>query len=202
MVPSLIFSYNVAMMLDLSFLETVPLPHDAVEVARIGQAWGVRGGFKVYPHSSQPEAILACDTWLVQLASTSTSQHSTTWLLPIHNLKLQKEVWLAQSPMVTDRTAAEYLRNMRVFVPRTQFPDLDEEEYYWVDLIGCKVHNLEGIYLGEVEHLMTSGAQATLVLSYADAKPQAERLIPFVSAIVQQVDTQNKRIVADWQADY
>lgn len=190
------------MTVDLSFLKTALLPSDAIEVARIGQARGIKGGFKVHPHSSNPEAILVNKTWLVQAAQQYPSQQKRTWTLPIEQLKLQGDVWLAHSSDVVDRTAAECLRNMRVFVPRTQFPQPDDDEYYWVDLIGCNVHNLEGIHLGVVHDLMESGMQTTLVLSYTVVDKTAERLIPFVTAIVQQVDIQKKRIVADWQADY
>lgn len=186
-----------------SFLTLAELPHDAVEVARIGLAWGIKGGFKVHAHSAEALAICSNNTWYIQPPENATGLQGATWLLPISNLKPQGDVWLVQSAAIPDRTTAEYLRNMRVFVSRTHFPALDDEEYYWVDLIGCSVHNLAGVYLGEVRDLMASAAQTTLVLSYAtDAQQKNERLIPFVSAIVQQVDIDAKRIVADWQEDY
>lgn len=191
------------MAIDLSsFLTAAELPNDAVEVASIGQARGIKGEFRVHAHSAHASAICASQTWYVQLPAAAAS-NGATWLLPVSSLKQQGDVWLAYSSAVADRTTAEYLRNMRVFVSRTQFPALDADEYYWVDLIGCSVHNLEGVHLGIVRDLMASGAQTTLVLSYNDAAQQeSERLIPFVSAIVQQVDTSAKRIVADWQTDY
>lgn len=192
------------MAIDLSsFLTAADLPHDAVEVARIGLAWGIKGGFKVHPHSAQASAIGSNTTWYVQRAAAPNQPNPAAWLLPIEQLKPQGDVWLAHSSAIADRTAAEQLRNLRVWVARAQFPDLEDDEYYWVDLIGCSVHNLEGEFLGVVDDLMTSGAQATLVLSYQNsAQTQAERLIPFVSAIVQQVDTAAQRIIADWQTDY
>ena len=39
------------------------LPSDAVEIGRITDAWGVKGWFKVLPHSSEPAALLAGKRW-------------------------------------------------------------------------------------------------------------------------------------------
>ena len=44
-------------------LEPAELPADAIEVARIGEAWGVKGWFKVLPFSAQPEALFYYKRW-------------------------------------------------------------------------------------------------------------------------------------------
>ena len=46
-----------------SILESHPLPEDAIEVARIGEAWGVKGWFKVVAHSKMPEAVFSSKRW-------------------------------------------------------------------------------------------------------------------------------------------
>ena len=56
---------------------------------------------------------------------------------------------LVQTKVVPDRNAAEALRGARVFVPRSSFPSVGEDEYYWVDLIGLAVVNREGVALGD-----------------------------------------------------
>ncbi len=186
-----------------SFLTAVDLPSDAVEVAYIGHAWGVKGGFKVHTHNDIPEAIRTNHTWYIKLPKNLSSKNELAWLLRINKLKQQGDTLLAHSSAISDRTTAEYLCNARVLIPRSQFPELDQEEYYWIDLIGCEVYNLEGVYLGVVRDLLSSSAQTTLVLVYGDTKQKEhERLIPFVSAIVQEVDTKDKIILADWQQDY
>ena len=109
---------------------------------------------------------------------------------------------MATSPAVADRNAAEALRGARVFIAREHFPKTDDGEYYWVDLLGLKVSNREGVALGTVKDLLATGPQTTLVLSYEEDGKERERMIPFVDAYIDQVDLAAKTIVADWQPDY
>ncbi len=185
-----------------SILESHPLPEDAIEVARIGEAWGVKGWFKVVAHSKMPEAVFSSKRWYLQPAQRGAITFSGTLRLPISQVKTHGDTLVAQSLPIADRTAAELLRGARVFIPRASFPTPDEGEYYWVDLIGCRVSNRQGADLGVVQDLLPTGPQTTLVLAFeANGKP-AERLIPFVNAFVDSVDTAAKTIVVDWQADY
>jgi 16S rRNA processing protein RimM len=57
--------------------------------------------------------------------------------------------------------------------------------------------------LGVVRELLSTGAQTVLVIDYSeeDGKPQ-ERMIPFVSAYVDDVDLKARQIRVDWQKDY
>jgi 16S rRNA processing protein RimM len=67
------------------------------------------------------------------------------------------------------------------------------------------VRNREGIELGEVKELLSTGPQTVLVLSQASPEPDAkpiERMIPFVNAYIDQVDIPAGLILVDWQADY
>jgi 16S rRNA processing protein RimM len=109
---------------------------------------------------------------------------------------------VASARDVADRGAAEALRGARIFVARSSFPTTAIDEYYWVDLIGLDVVNREGVALGQVRELLSTGPQTVLVISYKqDGKPQ-ERMIPFVATFVDDVDLAARRIRVDWQADY
>ena len=123
-------------------------------------------------------------------------------LLRIKEAREHSDTVVASSHEVPDRTAAESLRGARIFVSRASFPTPDSDEYYWVDLLGLDVVNREGLPMGQVKDLMATGPQTVLVLSFEqDGKPQ-ERMIPFVSAYIDQVDLAARRIMVDWQPDY
>jgi 16S rRNA processing protein RimM len=128
-------------------------------------------------------------------------------LLKITQAKEQGEYVVAMAQEVSDRNAAEALKGASVFVSRSSFPTADSDEFYWVDLIGLNVENREGVLLGQVQDLIDTGPHCVLRVrrpdAAADAKPdEAERLIPFVSAYVDQVDLPGRRIVVDWGLDY
>lgn len=188
-------------------LESVTLPPDAVELGHIDQAWGVQGWFKVLPYSAEAQALLASRRWYLQAgarsAGSARASFCGTLLLPIRQARMHAGTLIACAPGVADRDAATALRGARIFVPRCGFPPAAQDEYYWVDLIGLAVVNRQGVALGRVRELRSSGAQTLLVLDCAPpgGKP-AERLIPFVSAFVDSVALADKRITVDWQPDY
>jgi 16S rRNA processing protein RimM len=108
---------------------------------------------------------------------------------------------------ITDRNMAEALKGAAVFIPRSQFPQLkDEDEFYWADLIGLEVENQQGERLGVVHDMMSNGPQSILrITDQASPDPAQlanERLIPFVEQFVIKVDQEAKKIVVDWGLDY
>lgn len=183
----------------LPTLEAAELPVDAIEVGRIADAWGIKGWFKVLPHSAQPEALFSSKRWLLQPPGAAGSQ---AFKLAIREAKEHSDVIVASSEDVPDRNAAEALRGARVFVPRSSFPTAGDDEYYWVDLIGLAVVNREGVALGSVRELLASGPQTTLVLDATEDGKPVERMVPFVSAFVDKVDLAGRLITVDWQPDY
>jgi 16S rRNA processing protein RimM len=186
----------------LAELERAELPADAVEVGRIQDAWGIKGGFKVLSYSASPEALFATRRWFVQPPEHVHRAIEGTALLRISQVKEHGQALVVHAHDVPDRTAAETLKGARIFVPRSSFPSLPEGEYYWIDLIGLAVVNRQGILLGSVRDLISTGLQQVLVVDYEELGESRERLIPFVSAYVDTVDLPARRITVDWQVDY
>jgi 16S rRNA processing protein RimM len=183
-------------------IEPAELPADAIEVGRILDAWGVKGWLKVLPHSADPQALFSTKRWLLQPGDKGPQSFSGTVLMRVREAREHSDVVVARADGIEDRAAAEALRGARIFIPRSSFPSAGEDEYYWVDLLGLDVFNREGVALGKVTDLLTTGPQTVLVLEYEENGKVQERMLPFVSAYIDQVDLQARRIVADWQADY
>lgn len=183
-------------------LEAAALPADAIEVGRIADAWGVKGWFKVIAHSASPEALFSSRRWFIQPSERGAKTFSGTVILRIKEAKEHSDVVVASAHDVDDRGAAELLRGARIFVPRSSFPTAADDEYYWVDLIGLDVVNREGVAMGKVKDLMSTGPQTVLVLEFEEDGKPAERMIPFVAAFVDKVDLAGKKVTVDWQPDY
>jgi 16S rRNA processing protein RimM len=185
-------------------------PEDAVEVGRIVDAWGVKGWIKVQPFASDPQALFSSKRWFLKPADDAAVKRPASaqpagqplpQLLKIVQAKNHGDVVVAQVQEVEDRSGAEALRGARIFVGRSSFPTADPDEYYWVDLIGMSVVNREQGALGTVVGLIDTGPHSVLRIQPAD--PQAEeRLVPFVAAYVDDVNTAEKRITVDWGLDY
>ena len=184
-------------------------PDDAVEIGRIVDAWGLKGWFKVQPFASDPQALFSSRRWFLLppektgVARPASVTAPTPALLKITQVKDHGDVVVALAQEVPDRTAAEALRGARVFVPRASFPTPDPDEFYWVDLIGLDVVNRDAVALGRVIGLIDTGPHSVLrVLPDGETSAEAERLIPFVAAYVDDVSIEQRRITVDWGLDY
>lgn len=183
--------------------ERAELPADAVELARVDDAWGVRGWFKVQPHGAGADALLAARQWFLLPPEKGPKPFfDGVRALALRQARVHGSGVVASAHGVEDRDAAQALRGARVFVARSQFPALTEGEYYWVDLIGLSVFNRQGELLGVVSDLLAAGPQSTLVLGYEQGGKRRERMIPFVAAYIDAVDLSAGRIGVDWQSDY
>lgn len=183
-------------------LEAADLPADAIEVGRITDAWGIKGWFKVLPYNADPEALFSAKNWYLMPAEKGAKTFLGAARLAIKEAKVHSDTVVAFAQEVDDRNAAEALRGARVFVSRSSFPAAGKDEYYWVDLIGLSVVNREGVALGTVRELLSTGAQTVLVMEYQQDGKMIERMIPFVSVYVDDVDMPARRIIVNWQADY
>lgn len=195
----------------MSGLTGTALPDDAIEVARVLDAWGVKGWLKVLPHSSDPAALFKSKSWFLQAPEARFRPgfvaFSGTVRVDIEEAKTHSGSVVVKIIGIDDRNPAEALRGARIFLPRSSFPAAEKDEYYWVDLIGLTVVNREGVDLGRVRDLMATGPHSVLCVEFSvpaegGSEKLDERMIPFVAAYVDSVDIPGKRIVVDWQPDY
>jgi 16S rRNA processing protein RimM len=192
-------------------------PADAVEVGRILGAWGVKGGLKLKPFASDPQALFASKQWFIEpgdpaqalrrpMPAAAPGALAGPTMLQVSEAREQGEFIVATTPGVTDRDVAQALAGWRVFVARSSFPRPDDGEFYWIDLIGLHVVNREGVALGSVSGLIETGPHCVLKVQPLSAQTGAEapeeRLIPFVDAYVDAVDLPGRLISVDWDTSY
>lgn len=172
-------------------------PADLIEIGTVGDAYGVKGWVKIFAHAGPGkggDALLGARTWWLEGRTPGIKQARAVLQSRRHVATV-----VAQLDGVNDRDAALALRGQRVFVPRTVFPKLSADEYYWVDLQGLDAFDTQDRPLGVVADLIDNGAHSVLRIEFkqAGAKP-GERMIPFVDAYVKSVDLTARRIVLDW----
>ncbi|MFG6466874.1 ribosome maturation factor RimM [Roseateles sp. BYS87W] len=171
-------------------------------MGRILDAWGIKGWFKVQAYSTDADALFNAKQWFLKSDGPKPGQRT----LKILSVREHGEGIVASAEGVEDRNAAEALRGWELWISRADFPRAGDGEYYWVDLIGLDVINREGQALGQVIGLIDTGAHAVLRILppgiQQPAKPDQERLIPFVDAFLDGVDLAARQIRVDWGLDY
>ena len=178
-------------------------PDDVLEVGAIVDAYGLKGWVKIAAHADAGrggDALLVAKRWWLLKGGERK-------LVQARQAKIHSDSIVAQLDVAADRDQALALRGYSVHVRRSDFPALETDEYYWVDLLGLDVVNEAGVELGKVADMIDNGAQSVLRIEYPDIGKDGqaitgERLIPFVGVYVKTVDQAAKRIVVDWEADY
>ena len=195
----------------LAAADDAAFPGDAIEVGRVLGAWGIKGGIRVKPFSSDPEALFTSRRWFIQppesILGAKAGVTRFPSLLHITSSKAQGDSVVATAQELPDRNAAEAMQGARVFIARSSFPTAGNGEYYWIDLIGLAVVNRQAETLGTVIGLIDTGAHSVLRVGRPGAAPDAsledsERLIPFVAAFIDDVSLPERRITVDWGLDY
>jgi len=159
-------------------------------MGRVIAPFGVRGQVKVQPFSAATGNLVAYANWWFG--------RDDDWQeYRIEQAHVQGHVLVAKLESCDDRQAAMLLRGVEVAVPREAFPDTNEGEFYWADLIGLEVTNEEGQDFGQVAQILATGANDVLVI-----RGERERLIPFIAAVVKRVNLAAGMITVDWGADY
>ncbi|NLW98482.1 MAG: ribosome maturation factor RimM [Actinomycetales bacterium] len=161
-------------------------------IARIGKPHGTRGEVTVQVHTDDPESRFAPGAVFTTQAPTGSGVPRA---LTLAAARLHRDIWLLQFEEIPDRTGAEGLRGTTLHLDEEQVAaEADEESWYEDELVGLTAYDPAGGRLGEVTGLVTGAAQDLLVVGLEDG---AEAMVPFVAAIVLEVDVEGGRVVMD-----
>lgn len=159
-------------------------------MGHVAAPFGVKGWLKVFAYTEARDGLFDYSDWWLG--------RGDDWRpVEVEDAQIHGKALVAKLAGVDDRSAAEPLKGLEIAVPRDQLEAAGEDEYYWMDLVGLEVVNRSGERLGEVAGLLETGANDVLRVT-----AERERLIPFVGAIVLDVDLGARRILVDWGADY
>ncbi len=151
-------------------------------------AHGLQGLVRIRPYTEVPEDVGAYGPLM-------SADGERSFVLEIRN-RTGKGQLLAHVDGVDDRTAAEELRGVELYVSRDRLPDAEEDEFYHADLIGLAVVSTDGGPIGQVRALYDFGGGDVLEIEQAAG---GIATIPFTRAAVPDVDLQAGRIVVDSQ---
>ncbi len=156
-------------------------------MGRLGAARGLKGWLRVKSYADPPEQLQNYRIWNLLV----NDQCRKTTLRRLRTTPRGLECLLDG---IDTRDAAEALRGAEIRVNRADLPPAGKDEWYWADLEGLEVRNLEGQPLGRVHGLMATGANDVLIV-----QGERRRLIPFVpGSRVREVDLQERRLIVDW----
>lgn len=162
-----------------------------VVVGRIGKPHGIRGEVTLDVRTDEPDRRFAPGTTLRAEAPAGADRRPTA--LTVERARWHQSTLLVTFEELADRNAAEAVRGTVLFatIGHHEKPE-DPEEYYDHQLVGLAVVDLDGTPLGEVKAVVHGSAQDLLTVRTPDGR---DALVPFVSALVPEVDLEAGRVV-------
>ncbi len=172
---------------------------DMVVFGRVSGPYSLHGWVKIHFFGDDWAALGEMPQWWLGSGSEADAGASTWVAHELDQLKLHGKSMIAKLVQVSDRNAAEAIDGFYIAAPRTALPKTAANEYYWADLIGLDVVNVQDELLGQVVGLMSSGAHDVLSVKDGDGR---ERLLPFVAQVVKSVDAAQRQIRVEWGLDW
>ncbi len=173
-------------------------PSKHVVVGKFGAVYGIKGWLKVHSYTDETESIFDYQPLLIKQKGRLQEVQVTDWRR--HNKGL-----VAKLEGFDLREDAQSLVGIEILVNDELLPELDSDEFYWRDLMGCKVTTSKGYDLGTVDDIMETGSNDVLVVKSKpnDAFGKKERLIPYLEEqVIVHVDITNKLIEVDWDPGF
>ena len=162
-----------------------------LELGKISGVFGVKGWVKVYSYTDPREGITNYSPWRVKLKGQWREY-------TVEAGQRQGKTVIAKLESIDDRDQAMLLSGGLIAIRSDQLQPLAEGEYYWHQLEGLQVVNLQGVELGIVDHMMETGANDVMVV-----KGDRERLIPFTQGhTVELIDLDEGVITVDWDPEF
>jgi 16S rRNA processing protein RimM len=161
-------------------------------IGRIVGVHGVDGWVKLESYTEPRTRIFNYKPWLVTIAGSQVEVADTQG-------REQGKGLIGKLHGCGDRDAAARLIGAAIQIRRSALPKPKRGEIYWADLEGLDVITTQGVALGKVSHLFSTGANDVLVVRDAGR----ERMIPYVSGqFVRDVDLKVGRITVEWDPEF
>lgn len=162
-----------------------------INIGKISGVFGIKGWVKIFSHTSSRIDIVTYSPWLLK-------KQDKLFSVKVIKGQLQSKNVVAQLENIDDRDKALECVGADIFIQKNQLPALKENEYYWSDLIGLTVQNLEQITLGQITGMMETGSNDVLIV-----KGERERAIPFLQDVnIKNIDLVARIMIVDWDADF
>ncbi|WP_437883614.1 ribosome maturation factor RimM [Pseudomonas sp. LRF_L74] len=177
-------------------MTTSPSVENLIVLGKITSVHGVRGEVKIYSFTDPIDNLLDYRQWTLRRDGETRQVEQVRG-------RLQGKVLVAKLAGLDDREEARALAGFEICVSRSLLPALDDDEFYWYQLVGLKVIDQNGQLFGVIDHLMETGANDVIAVKpCAGSIDDRERLLPYTTQCVLKVDLDAGEMHVDWDADF
>ncbi|WP_343188091.1 ribosome maturation factor RimM [Buchnera aphidicola (Ceratoglyphina bambusae)] len=165
-------------------------------IGKIIKPYGVLGWLKIISFTEKPKQIFKYLPWYY------IDKENKYKKIKLKNWKnITKNKLLIKIKNINNRNISEKLVKKKIFIKKSSLPKLLKNEYYYKDIIGCKIYDsIKNTLLGTVKKIIDSKTFDVLVIKKEKNKSaNKEILIPFIiNKYIKNVDIYNKKITVIW----
>ncbi|MBW2408596.1 MAG: 16S rRNA processing protein RimM [Deltaproteobacteria bacterium] len=160
---------------------------DAVLIGQIVGVHGIKGNCKFRSYAESLSVFQSDNVVFVAASDGRQKPYEINWV------KSHAKTALISLKGVDTRDQAQALIGCELFIEKSRLPDPEEGSYYWFDLIGLEVFDIDQKYLGRLESIIETGSNDVYVVKEGDM----EILIPALESVVQNIDLKKRRMQVD-----
>ena len=160
-------------------------PLDWVAVGKVTRSHGLKGEMKFRPFIKDEDILK--DICGVKLGP----DESTGQELQVENLRGHYSKRIVKFKGFNSIEAVQELSGHLVYIKREDFKVLPDGQYYWFEIEGLNVYELDGRYYGQVVEVMATGSNDVYVVRDGDK----EILLPMIDSVVKLIDLEQGKLV-------
>ncbi|MCR8641774.1 ribosome maturation factor RimM [Paenibacillus sp. N1-5-1-14] len=156
-------------------------------VGEIVNTQGIRGEIKVVPHTDFAEQRFAKGNQLIIVDVKGTQTP-----VVVQSSRLHKKMYILSLKDYTNINMVEKFKGSLLKITASEQEELDEDEYYYHEIIGCSVETEEGEVLGTIKEILTPGANDVWVVKRPQGK---DLLLPVIDDVILDINVDEKKIL-------
>ncbi|MFC3797832.1 ribosome maturation factor RimM [Cohnella sp. GCM10012308] len=159
-----------------------------LNVGKIVNTHGVRGEIKVWPQTDFPDVRFRAGSKLLLVNPEAGGQPAE---VEVVSAREQKNMFVVRLKGWDDINQVEKYKGWELKVEAEDRVELEEDEYYLSDIVGCAVFTEEGEELGFVKEILSPGANDVWVVKRLKG---GDLLLPYIDEVVKEVDVAARRV--------
>ena len=162
-----------------------------LSIGKIVGAHGIKGVLKVFSHAESASRYASGLPLHLRDAGDAENVFKIKWARP------HSKVILLSLEGITSRDQAEALIGSEIFISRDLLEELEEGTYYWSDIVGLSVFDMEDGYIGQVTSIIETGSNDVYVVTCPADNEVKEVLVPALEWVVKKIDLDKKIMTVD-----
>lgn len=156
-------------------------------IGQVVGAHGIDGAVKIHFYDAGHKTISAGQ--ILKMMSPGDTQTDYS----VERVRPHKRNFIVRLKGVNDRNQAQALSGSRIVINRSDLPELGDDTFYWVDLIGMDVYTIADRYLGQIKTIIPTGSNDVYVVGHKEA----ETLVPALKTVIIDINRETNTMRVD-----